>query len=268
MELETYYGMDSNPFTKKIDINDLYKSNDYTQMENRLDFLIRSRGVGVFLSNPGMGKTTCLRNTLSRLNASRYKVIYICMTTVTVLDFYRLLNDALGLAETMRKSQMFRQIQEELRRLITENKMEVIIAIDEVQFLKKDILREFIMVLNFDYDSKDYCTLILTGQNEFLRVLRFKELEAFRQRININYTFTGLDEKEVEEYIKTRLKLVNCREDLFEKETYHTFYTLMQGSVRNLNQLINKSLIIGQHKKKETIGSEIIMESSEEVILK
>ena len=268
MELETYYGMDSNPFTKKIDINDLYKSNDYTQMENRLDFLIRFRGVGVFLSNPGMGKTTCLRDALSRLNASRYKVIYICMTTVTVLDFYRLLNDALGLAETMRKSQMFRQIQEELRRLITENKMEVIIAIDEVQFLRKDILKEFIMLLNFDYDSKDYCTLILTGQNEFLRILRFKELEAFRQRININYTFTGLDEKEVEEYIKTRLKLVNCREDLFEKEAYHTFYTLMQGSVRNLNQLINKSLIIGQHKKKETIGSEIIMESSEEVILK
>lgn len=75
-------------------------------------------------------------------------------------------------------------------------------------------------------------------------------------------------EKMVEEYIKTRLKLVNCREDLFEKEAYHTFYTLMQGSVRNLNQLINKSLIIGQHKEKETIGSEIIMESSEEAILK
>ena len=134
MEPETYYGMDFNPFTKTIDINNLYKSNDYTQMENRLDFLIRSRGVGVFLSNPGMGKTTCLRNTLSRLNTNRYKVIYICMTTVTVLDFYRLLNDALGLAETTRKSQMFQQIQEELRRLITENKMEVIIAIDEVQF--------------------------------------------------------------------------------------------------------------------------------------
>lgn len=267
MEIETYYGMEYNPFTKEIDIDALYQSNDYKQMENRLNFLIRSRGIGVFLSNPGMGKTTCLRNTLSRLNKNRYKVIYLCLTTVTVLDFYRLLNDALGLAQTARKSKLFEQIQEELRRLIVDNKMEVVITIDEVQYLKKEILKEFVMLLNFDYDSKDYCTLILAGQNEFLRMLRFKELEAFRQRVNINYTFTGMDEKEVEEYIQTRLQLVNCRNDIFTKEAYHTFYTLMQGSIRYLNQLINKGLIIGQHKELQTLGSEIIMESSEEAIL-
>lgn len=268
MKTEMYYGMDFNPFTKGIGIENLFRSNDYNQMENRLNFLIETRGVGVFLSNPGMGKTTCLRNTLSRLNQSRYKIIYICMTTVTVLDFYRLLNDALGLPETPRKSQMFQQIQAELRRLTSENRMEVIIAIDEVQFLRRDILKEFIMILNFDYDSKDYCTLILAGQNEFVRILRFKELEPFRQRININYTFSGLDEKEVEEYIKSRLKLVNCSESLFAQEAYHTFYTLMQGSIRNLNQLINKSLIVGVNKEAGTIGSEIIMESCDEAIFK
>ncbi|MGO5388261.1 AAA family ATPase [Catenibacterium mitsuokai] len=57
--------------------------------------------------------------------------------------------------------------------------MEVIIAIDEAQFLRKEILREFIMLMNFDYDSKDYCTLIFVGQNEFLRTLH-------RMRINPN----------------------------------------------------------------------------------
>lgn len=62
---------------------------------------------------------------------------------------------------------MFNQIQDELKRLTSENKMEVIIAIDEAQFLRKEVLREFIMLMNFDYDSKDYCTLIFVGQNEF-----------------------------------------------------------------------------------------------------
>lgn len=267
MNIETYYGMDFNPFTKEININCLYQSNDYKQMENRLDFLIRSRGIGVFLSNPGMGKTTSLRNTLSRLNKGRYKVIYLCLTTITVLDFYRQLNDALGLTDVRRKSKLFEQIQDELRRLIIENKTEVVIAIDEVQYLVKDILKEFVMLLNFDYDSKDYCTLILTGQNEFMRVLRFKELESFRQRININYTFTGMDEKEVKDYIQTRLKLVHCRNDIFSPESYHTLYTLMQGSIRYLNQLINKALIIGQHQGLQTISSEIIMQSREEAIL-
>lgn len=265
METTVYYGMNSNPFTKET--THFYESNDYKQMVNRLEFLIKTRGVGVFMSSPGMGKTTCLRKTLNTLNPNRYKVIYICMTTVTSLDFYRSLNDALGLEESTRKSQMFHQIQEELRRLVCENKMEIIIAIDEAQFLKKEIIREFVMLLNFDFDSKDFCTFILTGQNEMLRTLNLKMLEAFRQRININYTFTGFDEKEVEEYIVSRLKIVHCREDLFTKEAYHTLFTLMKGSVRNLNQLINKALIIGVNKQAATIDSEIIKEASEEMSL-
>lgn len=265
MEPTVYYGMNANPFTKET--TNFYESNDYKQMGNRLDFLIKTRGIGIFMSNPGMGKTTCLRNTLCSLNSARYKVIYICMTTVTSLDFYRMLNEALGLEETTRKSQMFKQIQEELRRLVCENKMEIIIAIDEAQFLKKEVIREFIMLLNFDYDSKDFVTLILAGQNDLLRTLNYKMLEAFRQRININYTFTGFNEKEIEEYIITRLKSVHCREDLFSKEAFHTLFTLMGGSIRTLNLLINKALIIGLNRQAATIDSEIVREASEEISL-
>ena len=77
MEIESYYGMDKNPFIKGKKVDELYPSNDYKQMNNRLEFLIKTRGIGVFLSNPGMGKTTSIRNTLSKLNLNRYKIIYI-----------------------------------------------------------------------------------------------------------------------------------------------------------------------------------------------
>ena len=267
MEITTYYGMDRNPFIKDAAITTLFTSNYFNQMTNRLEFIIRSRGIGVFLSSPGMGKTTCLRKTLESLNPNRYVVIYICMTTITAIDFYRMLNDALGLEETTKKSQMFSQIQDELKRLTSENKMEVIIAIDEAQFLRKEVLREFIMLMNFDYDSKDYCTLIFVGQNEFLRTLRLKSLEPFRQRINMNYTFTGFNEEEVRNYVVSRLQSVNCRNDLFRDECYHTLYSLMNTSVRILNLLINKSLILGMHYNKEYIDSELIMEASKELML-
>lgn len=264
MEAVTYYGMMKDPFTK--DTDHMYESNDYKQMINRVEFLIKTRGIGVIMSPPGMGKTTCVRSVINSLNKSRYKVIYICMTTVTALDFYRMLNDELGLEDTTRKSQMFRQIQNEFRKIVNDKKQELVIVVDEAQFLKKEILREFIMLLNFDYDSKDYCTLILVGQNELLRTLRFSVLEAFKQRINITYTFTGFDEKEVKEYIETRLRSVNCRDDIFTNESYHTLYTLMKGSIRTLNLLINKSLIIGANKQLENINSEVIMRANEEIL--
>lgn len=267
MEMTTYYGMDKNPFIKDVAVDQLYESNDFKQMMNRGEFIIKTRGIGLFLSSPGMGKTTCLRNMLESLNPSRYKVIYICMTTITAMDFYRMLNDELGLEETTKKSQLFHQIQEELKRLVVENKMEIVIALDEIQFLRKEVLKEFIMLMNFDYDSKDYCTLLLVGQNEFLKTLRLKSLEAFKQRINMNYTFTGFDEKEVKEYIESRLKTVNCRTDIFTEESYHTLYTLMNTSVRTLNHLINKSLILSMSRNKTSIDSEMIMDASKELMM-
>ncbi|MGN8644219.1 AAA family ATPase, partial [Catenibacterium mitsuokai] len=47
-----------------------------------------------------------------------------------------------------------------LKHILKRRENNVIIAIDEAQFLRKEVLREFIMLMNFDYDSKDYCTLI------------------------------------------------------------------------------------------------------------
>lgn len=265
MEATMYYGMDFNPFTKGISSNSLYESNDYKQMMNRLDFVIKTKGIGVFLANPGLGKTTILRAKLESLSENRYKIIYICMTTVSTMDFYRMINDQLGLEETLQKSKMVRQIKEEIRRIVEEAKKEVIIVIDEAQFLSREIIKEFIMFMNYNYDSKDYCTLILIGQNDFVRLLRYKNLEAFTQRINVNYSLTGMNEEEVENYVIDRLRLVHCQTDLFQKESYHTLFTISNGSIRILNRLIERALIIGTKRGIRNINSEVIMDAQREV---
>lgn len=83
----------------------------------------------------------------------------------------------------------------------------------------------------------------------------------------MNYTFTGFNEEEVKNYVISRLQSVNCRSDLFKDECYHTLYSLMNTSVRTLNLLINKSLILSMHYNKEVIDSELIMEASKELML-
>lgn len=94
-----------------------------------------------------------------------------------------------------------------------------------------------------------------------------KSLEPFRQRINMNYTFTGFNEEEVKEYVMTRLESVGCRTNLFTEESYHTLYTLMNTSVRTLNSIINKSLILGMHYQNEVIDSELIMKANQELMM-
>ena len=96
----------------------------------------------------------------------------------------------------------------------------------------------------------------------------FKYSQLTKQLSRDMLPFTGFDEKEVKEYIQTRLKSINCRVDIFTEESYHTFYTLMNNtSVRILNHLINKNLILVMSRNKSVIDSEIIIDANKELML-
>ena len=84
-----------------------------------------------------------------------------------------------------------------------------VIIIDEVQFISNSILDDLRLILNFEMDSKNLCILILCGQPKLVIQLSRQPHEALRQRISINYTFSGLSRTETQEYIKSRFKAVS-----------------------------------------------------------
>ena len=52
------------------------------------------------------------------LNTSLYKVSYLTLSTVTVMDFYRSFCMELGIEPKARKIDMFKQIQERIKALV------------------------------------------------------------------------------------------------------------------------------------------------------
>ena len=92
MELnERYYarfGLEYNPFIKNNSTKHYYESSDLKEAKYKLDYLFKTKGIGVITGNPGMGKTTTIRKYLSELNRALYKPIYICMTTLNDNDSY------------------------------------------------------------------------------------------------------------------------------------------------------------------------------------
>ena len=86
------------------------------------------------------------------------------MSSTTVIDFYRQLCFGLGIIPAFRKSDMFKQIQECIINFVKNKKIKVIICLDEAQYLKTDILNDLKILMNFEMDSKNYFTLILSGQ--------------------------------------------------------------------------------------------------------
>jgi type II secretory ATPase GspE/PulE/Tfp pilus assembly ATPase PilB-like protein len=83
MQTETYWGMTLNPFTKELDVKDIFESEDMRQMSQRLEHLRNYPGIGLFTAPSGYGKSLALRKFTARLNPNLYKVVYTPFTSIS-----------------------------------------------------------------------------------------------------------------------------------------------------------------------------------------
>ena len=262
-----YWNMEYNPFSKEIDTNKLFKTNDFNEALTRLDFLHKTRGIGLFTGKPGSGKTYAVKYFLENLNSGLYKIIYLPLTTISVLDFYHALSISLGLDTYHSKTKMFFAIQSHIKQLVQEQKKNLIIAIDEAQLLSKDILTDLKILFNFDMDSKNMVTLILIGLPVINHTLSKGVFEDLQQRIVMKYDFNGITENDIRLYIADRLKLVHANNDIFSNNSIVALANSCDGSLRKLNLIIERALTIGALDKATQIDPDIIMKAVNDISL-
>ena len=129
------FGLEFNPFLKTARHETVIETNEYKEVNYRLDLLLNTRGFGLITGTAGKGKTTIVRSWANALNPSLYKVVYITLSTVTTNDFYRHLAEQLGLAPRYRKADNFRIIQEEITRYAVEKRIVPVIILDEANYI-------------------------------------------------------------------------------------------------------------------------------------
>ena len=88
-----------------------------------------------------------------------------------------------------------------------------------------------------------------------------------KQRIIISYNFEGISREETEEYILTRLKSCGVTTPIFDANSIEAIISCSNGSIRKLNNLVEKCLILGATNKVETINTEIVMIAQNEIEL-
>lgn len=262
-----YYGMSFNPFDKGLNEKDAFLTEDMKEMQGRLDYLKQNPGIGVFTAGAGFGKTFALRCFREELNPNLTKFVYICLSTVTTLEFYRQFCGCLGLEPAYKKSAMFRSIQEFFEEMGSQKKIHYIVCLDEAQYLRSDILRDLKMLTNFSMDSKTCFSLVLLGQPVLNNILMRQPNEALRQRILINYDFNGLLESEVSGYVSSRFALAGAPAAIMDDSAVLAAYGNSRGSVRKLNSVITKALTIGAQHGKQHIDTDIILAAVNETEL-
>lgn len=259
-EYTARYGMDFNPFLKNTkDI--LVKTSEFKEVSFRLDYLLKTKGFGILTGPAGRGKTTALRCWAASMNPSLYKVVYTCLSTVTVTEFYRSMVEQLGGVPAYRKPENFRLIQDELTRLCLEKRQTPVIIIDEANYIKAAILNDLKILFNFDMDSRDRAVILLAGLPVLNNTFRLGIHEPLRQRIVMNYNMEGLSKEEGHIYIEEKLKGAGCFQQVFEENAIEAILNAANGTPRLINKVCNASLLVGNSQNFNIINADAVMQA-------
>ncbi|KHO61711.1 ATPase AAA [Thermoanaerobacter sp. YS13] len=262
-----YFGMKFNPFSKEISVNDLYISEDIAELNARLKYLQETRGIGLVVGEADSGKSTALRRYAESLNRSTFKPCYFALSTLTVREFYQALAMILGETPSYKKVTLFHQIQRAITELYYSQKITPVIILDEIQLVSNDVLEDLRIIFNFNMDSQNPYILILSGQPHIRNKLALNVNSALRQRISIKYVMQGLKKEEIQDYIKTRMKIAGMVDDIFTPSAYEAIYSLTKGLPRIINNLVTASLLYAYSKRLREIDEEVIYQAQNEISL-
>ena len=263
--IQTYYQFQELPFGKDLPARDLFSTPTFSELHHRLDYMRRRRGLMLLTGPPGSGKTAAVRAFLQQLNPTAYQIFYVPLSTVTPLDFYRILNLELGGTSSLYKSTLFKNLQKIIRDYAEDSKKTPFLVLDEAQYLPDPTLDELPILLNFKMDSLDPLVMILIGHPHFQARLERPTFRNLDQRILLRYQLPPLEAEETSQYITHHLTRVGAKDEIFTSSARLAIHKTTNGICRLINHLCLAALNLGALEQKPSLSEEDIYRVSSEI---
>ena len=260
-----YFGLIDDPFPKNLTPQDLFSSTSMLELKERFKYICSHPGIMLLTGIPGSGKTTALRSMIETLNSKTHFPVYLPLSTVSVFEFYRQLNTALGGAERYYKTDIYRSIQEQILNLTRTRGLYPVVVLDEAHLLKEQNFRELQIIINFEMDSIMPFSLILAGHPVLKKRLQSYTLDSFGQRITLKYVVKNLNKKETDDFIEKSLKRVGRPDRLVTKSAVEIIYQKSSGLPRLVGSLVKKSLQLCAENDQKIVDADEVLAASREV---
>ncbi|AGL00117.1 ExeA family protein [Desulfoscipio gibsoniae] len=261
---KAFYSLAAAPFSKELKVSDAYVSTPHQEALGCLNYMKQVRGMGLFVGEPGAGKTYALRVFTDSLNKSLYKVVYFPLSTGSVNDFYRGLAFGLGEEPKNRKVDLFRQIQQTITVLFHERKVTPVFILDEMQMAKDVFLSDLNLLFNFQMDSHNPFILLLCGLPYLRDRMALNHNRPLAQRLLLSHHIEPLDKEEVKGYVLHHMTLAGAKHPIFTDAAFEAIAACTQGYPRLINKLGTHALLHGYMRKAEQIDAETIRIAAQE----
>jgi len=258
-----YYQLREQPFGAASDPTYLYASHTYCEaLESFADALLSDRGNLVLIAEPGMGKTTLLRQLLEGLHGTG-RGACIFTKQCDVCDVLQFLLTELGIDSTgMEPPAMHGKLNEIWFAEMLAGKRFVLIFDDaeELSDSVLDVLRQF---SRYETSNSKLLQAVLCGQPRLLQTLERDYLEPVRKRIAEFKRLEPLSPMETAGYVRQRIYAAGrLGKSLFEPEALALVAELSEGVPGNINKICSRALLEAYARGLRSVSPDIIEKAS------
>jgi len=240
-----HFSLARHPFEASIDADSLFAGQELKEAEARVRHVVERRGIGLLTGEPGCGKTSVLRRVARGLHPGRHKIVYVSLTTGSVLDSCNLIGAELGCPPAASRYQAWHGIRGQASLLVRESRQLPVLVVDEAHLLRTEVIEELRLLTNFEMDSENRLCLLLAGLTTLRRRLAMAVFESLTQRLAMQHHMSGLGRDEVGPYVETRLRLAGAPADipLFDPAAIEALYLSSNGVPRQVNRIAHYALV-------------------------
>jgi general secretion pathway protein A len=286
---EAYYGLAEPPFSLSPTVRFAFRSGSYAAALDQVRrALERREGFIVITGEVGTGKSMLCRAAMQESGPNTFVSLILdpCVTAEELLaqvlsDFGVLDRDARSPRRVVPAP--LHQLIVVLQRFLTSLAPlggRAVVIIDEAQHLHPVLLEQLRLWSNLDGDGPPLLQVVLSGQPELDVLLGRPEMRQVRQRVSRRCELTGLERREVVEYIDHRLSVARGPDNRgepgpagvltqgdfwrvrFSDSAVRTVAALSQGVPRLVNLLADRALEVGCERQARTIDARIVREAA------
>lgn len=258
----SYWRLKEKPFEIAPDPKFFYLSKNHEEALQRLLFCSKEhRGSFALTGEYGSGKTLLSRVLISELAKDiRCQLALVVNPRLNPREFLEMIWYELGGSKEKGVPDKI-HILEELKQILNNNakaSRETIVIIDEAQAIEnEEVLDEIRLLMNIQNENELLMNVIFVGQPEFKeKVSKIKQLQS---RIQMWFHLTPMDADDTQKYIQHRLQVAGLTHaEIFTPDAHQKIFSLAGGVPRNINNLCNMCLWIGERTQLNKITGETV----------
>jgi type II secretory pathway predicted ATPase ExeA len=191
----------------------------------------------------GSGKTMLCRVLMERL-PDTVETIYLAVPSLTRDEMLAAISSELEIPTAgANTTQMIRALQERLVAIHAEGR-QVVALIDEAHAMPLATLEEIRLLSNLETNKEKLLQIVLFGQPELDQHLALPHMRQLKERITHSFLLGPLPPREVDEYLRFRLRQAGYRgPDLFGPEALRIITEASEGLTRRINIYADKTLL-------------------------